>query len=119
GELVALFGSLRVDALGVVLVGLAQLAFLPTMLAWTVAWIAGPGFAIGLGTAVSPGGTQLGVLPGIPVFGLIPEGASIWMLVITLVPVGAGAVAGWVVRSRAVSSGGDPGFAERAVTALG
>jgi hypothetical protein len=69
------------------------------------AWIAGPGFAVGAGTAVSPAGTQLGVVPGIPVFGLLPETNSIWMLIVVLLPVGAGAFAGWMVRSRLVWTG--------------
>lgn len=105
GEVVALFSTARVDALGVVVLTLGALAYLPTLIVWAVSWIAGPGFAIGTGTAVSPAGTQLGVVPGVPVFGLIPEVGSFWMLIVVLVPVAAGAVAGWAVRSRLVWEG--------------
>jgi hypothetical protein len=105
GEVVALFESARVDATGATVLTLGHLAYLPTLLVWTTAWIAGPGFAVGAGTAVSPAGTQLGVVPGIPVFGLLPETNSIWMLIVVLLPVGAGAFAGWMVRSRLVWTG--------------
>ncbi|WP_241794676.1 DUF6350 family protein [Microbacterium sp. C5A9] len=119
GEVVALFQAARVDALGATVITLGQLAYLPTLLVWTASWLAGPGFAVGIGTAVSPAGTQLGVVPGIPVLGLLPENSSIWMLIVVIVPIGAGAVAGWAVRSRLVWEGTPLGAAPRAVIALG
>lgn len=105
GEMVALFEAARVDATGATVLTLGHLAYLPTLLVWALAWIAGPGFAVGSGTAVSPAGTELGVVPGIPILGLLPENSSIWMLIVILLPIGAGAFAGWVVRSRLVWQG--------------
>ncbi|MDP3952179.1 DUF6350 family protein [Microbacterium sp.] len=102
GEVIALFEAAHVDATGVTILTLGHLAYLPTLLVWAVAWLAGPGIAVGAGTAVSPAGTQLGVVPGIPMFGLLPENNSIWVLIVVLLPVGAGAFAGWIVRSRLV-----------------
>ena len=119
GEVVALFQAARVDALGATVMTLAQLVYLPTLIVWTASWLAGPGFAVGAGTAVSPAGTQLGVVPGIPVFGLLPENSSIWMLIVVLVPVAAGAFAGWAVRSRLVWEGTPLGMLPRAVIAVG
>ena len=119
GEVVALYEAARVDLLGAVMLTLGQLAFLPTLIVWAASWLAGPGFAVGTGTAVSPAGTQLGVVPGIPVLGLLPENGSIWMLVVVLVPIAAGALAGWAVRSRLVWEGTPLGAAPRAVIALG
>ena len=119
GEAVALYESLRVDGLGTTVISLGQLAYVPTLLVWAAAWIGGPGFAVGVGTAVSPAGTQVGAVPGIPVLGLIPEVSSPWTLVVVLVPIAAGALAGWIVRSRAVSLGGDHRIGSRAATALG
>jgi len=104
GEVVALFESLRVDALGATMITLAHFAYLPTMLGWALAWMAGPGFAVGVGTSVTPVGAQLGVVPGIPAFGLLPDDGSVWMLVVVLIPVAAGAYAGWMVRSRLFSA---------------
>ncbi|WP_336501270.1 DUF6350 family protein [Microbacterium paraoxydans] len=119
GEEVALFQAARVDALGATVLTLGQLAYLPTLVVWAASWLAGPGFAVGAGTAVSPAGTQLGVVPGIPAFGLLPENTSMWMLIVILIPVAAGAFAGWAVRSRLVWEGTPLGLLHRAVIAVG
>jgi hypothetical protein len=99
-EIVALFEAAHLDLLGVVVVSLGQLAYLPTLVVWAAAYAAGPGFALGAGTAVSPGGTSLGVVPGIPVLGIIPESPSAWLLLLALGVVAAGALAGWTARAR-------------------
>lgn len=119
GEVVALFEAARVDATGATVLTLGHLAYLPTVLVWAVAWVAGPGFAMGAGTAVSPAGTQLGVVPGIPILGLIPENSSIWMLIVVLLPITAGAFAGWIVRSRLVWENTAHRLAPRAAIAFG
>ncbi|GAB3600323.1 cell division protein PerM [Microbacterium tumbae] len=119
GEVIALFERAHVDVLGASMIALAQLAYLPTLVVWAVSWLAGPGFAVGAGTAVSPVGTQLGVVPGIPLFGLLPDGGSIWMLIVVLLPVAAGAVAGWMVRSRLVWEDTARDWRPRAAIALG
>lgn len=119
GEVVALFEAARVDATGVAVITLGHLAYLPTLLVWAVSWLAGPGIAVGVGTAVSPAGTELGVVPGIPMLGLLPETSSIWMLIVVLLPVGAGAFAGWIVRSRLVWEDVARPFAPRLAIAVG
>lgn len=118
GEVVTLFETAHVDATGATVLTLGHLMYLPTLLVWAIAWIAGPGFAVGAGTAVSPAGTQLGVVPGIPVLGLLPENGSMWMLIVVLLPVGAGALAGWVVRSHLVWQDAARHTGARAVIAL-
>lgn len=118
-EVVALFESLRVDALGATVLTAAHLVFLPTLVIWAVAWLAGPGFAVGTGTSVSPAGTELGVVPGIPAFGILPENVSVWALVVVIIPVAAGAFAGWAVRSRIVWDDGDIPLLPRAAIAVG
>ncbi|MFF5625688.1 DUF6350 family protein [Microbacterium sp. NPDC012755] len=119
GQVVALFEAARVDVLGATVLTLGHLVYLPTLIVWAASWLAGPGFAVGAGTAVSPAGTQLGVVPGIPVLGLLPENGSMWMLVVVLVPIAAGAFAGWAVRSRLVWEGTPLGLAQRGAIALG
>lgn len=99
-HIVALFETANVDALGATAITLGQLAYLPTLVVWALSYVAGPGFALGAGTAVSPGATQVGVLPGIPVLGVVPPGSSPWLLLLALLPIALGAFAGWVVRSR-------------------
>lgn len=103
GEVIALFEAAHVDVLGASVVTLAQLAYLPTLAIWGAAFVAGPGFAVGTGTAVSPAATQLGVTPGIPILGALPESTTPWLLLIALLPVGLGALAGWIARSRLVT----------------
>ncbi|WP_205783876.1 DUF6350 family protein [Microbacterium sp. 10M-3C3] len=98
-QIVGLFQAGNVDGIGVVVLALGQLAYVPTLIVWGVSFAAGPGFAVGTGTAVSPAGTQLGVVPGVPVLGAVPDTLSPWLLLLALLPVAVGAVAGWVARS--------------------
>lgn len=118
-DVVTLFESLRVDALGATVVALGQLVYVPTLVVWAIAWLAGPGFSVGSGTAVSPAGTELSVLPAIPAFGILPEDTSPWALIVVLVPILVGAFAGWVVRSRLVAEFGEVRMPQRAAAAVG
>lgn len=108
GEIVALTQAAHVDLLGLVMLSLGALLYLPTLVVWFAGFAAGPGFALGAGTAVSPAGTSLGVIPGIPVLGVIPESASTWMLLLALVLVAIGALAGWVARSLLLIGDAEP-----------
>ncbi|MFL0411159.1 DUF6350 family protein [Microbacterium paludicola] len=124
GSLIALYEASQVDLTGAILLTVAQFAYLPTMIGWSLAWISGPGFALGAGTGVTPAGSQLGVLPGIPMLGLIPEHGSPLLLLSVLAPVAAGAIAGWGIRiafraeAHAEGSDHEP-TAPRAVLAVG
>ncbi|WEG08065.1 DUF6350 family protein [Microbacterium horticulturae] len=99
-RVVALYQSSNADVMGVIVVSLAQLAYLPTFIVWALSFVAGPGFTVGTGTAFSPAGTQSGIIPGIPVLGALPAASSPWLLVLVLLPIGAGVLAGWVLRGR-------------------
>ncbi len=74
---------------------LLQLALLPVLVVWSGAWVAGPGFSVGVGTSVSPGLTDLGPLPALPALGVLPEpgaqGAGAGLVVLMVVAVGAAA----------------------------
>ncbi len=90
--------ALDPGAVGQVGLILLQLAFLPDLAVWAGSWLAGPGFSVGAGTSVGPGGTVLGPLPAIPVLGALPEPGSgsgwvIWVLAVLLV-VACGALGG-------------------------
>lgn len=106
GQVVSLFQVSNADGLGATVITLAQLAYLPTMVVWGMAFGAGPGFVVGDGGTVSPAGTQVGVVPGIPILGALPESTTPWLLLLALVPVGLGAFAGWIARSRLLGAGG-------------
>lgn len=98
GEVIALFEAAHVDAIGATVIALGQLAYLPTLIVWGGAFAAGPGFAIGTGTAVSPAGTNLGVLPGIPALGLVPTSVSSLLLLLVLLVIAVGFMAGAAAR---------------------
>ncbi|MFC7406484.1 DUF6350 family protein [Georgenia alba] len=81
------------DPVNLVLMGLAQLVFLPTLVLWALAWAAGPGFAVGTGTHFAPGESVSAPLPAVPLLGGLPEPGSSgpqWVLALTVV-VGVGA----------------------------
>ncbi|QRY41850.1 hypothetical protein JVX92_06280 [Microbacterium hominis] len=105
GQVVSLFEAAHVDAVGGGVLALGQLAYLPTLIVWGAAFAAGPGFAVGAGTAVSPAGTTLGVVPGLPVLGLVPEGSTPWLFALVLLVVVIGFVAGAAARARLAADG--------------
>ncbi len=97
-EVVRLYEGLRVSVLGGVMVTLGQLAILPNLIVYAMAWLAGPGFAIGLGSTVSPFASQLGPMPAFPVFAALPTGGFDRGILFALVPVLAAFVGTLLVR---------------------
>ncbi len=95
GRVAELHSALAPDAVGAVLLVLAQVLFLPNLVLWAGAWVLGAGVTLGPDTVVTPGVTSVGALPGIPVFGLIPPDGSPGQWAWLAVGVAAGAVAGW------------------------
>lgn len=100
GEIITLFQTANVDALGATAFTIGQLAYLPTLIVWAGAFAAGPGFVVGAGSTVAASGTQLGVVPGIPVLGAIPPSTPSFTLLLALLFVGVGFVAGLAARRR-------------------
>jgi len=100
GTIITMYEQLQAGALGGVALTLGQLAFLPNLVIWMASWLVGPGFAIGTGSSVSPIGTELGPLPALPLFGVIPPGGFAFGLVGVLVPLIAGFLAAALLRSR-------------------
>ncbi|HEX5534818.1 MAG TPA: DUF6350 family protein [Actinomycetales bacterium] len=88
--------ALNPGPVGVAGLVIAQLAYLPTAVVWSGAWLAGPGFAVGTGTSVAPAATVLGPLPAFPLLGALPEPGTTptWFAAVIAVPVLAGVVAG-------------------------
>jgi len=89
--------GLGLDTFSGLLLAVAQLAIAPNLVVWAVAWVAGPGFAIGAGTVFAPAEVVSGPLPALPLFGALPsEGAAggplRWVPVLVVL---AGALAGW------------------------
>jgi len=59
---------------GGVMLLLLELAFIPNAIVWAVAYLLGPGFAVGYGTVVAPTGNALGALPMFPMLAALPSG---------------------------------------------
>lgn len=117
-QIIALFQAMNVDAVGATVIALAQLAYLPTLLVWGLSFAAGPGFAVGADTAVTPAGTQVGVLPGIPVLGAVPESTTPWLLLLALLPIAVGALTGWILRAHLPATHDPEPIAPRLTVAL-
>ena len=99
----ALHSALDPGVAGGIALLLAQLVIIPNALVWAASYALGSGFVMGAGSVVAPAGTELGMLPGLPLLGALPaagpgDPALLWWLTSGVL---AGAVAaGIVVRSR-------------------
>lgn len=116
-DVLLLHSALDPGLLGGLLLTLGQALLVPTFAVWGAAWIAGPGFAVGTGTSVAPGGTSLATLPTIPVFGALPAQGPTPVLAwaVVLVPVLLGALA---VALEARRPGWPVGLLRRCASAL-
>lgn len=97
-EVVRLYEALRVSVLGGVMVTIGQLAILPNLIVFAMAWISGVGFSIGVGSSVSPFVSQLGPMPAFPIFAALPTAGFERGLLFVLVPVLASFVGTLLVR---------------------
>ena len=92
---IAVYEGLDAGAMGGAVLTIAQLGFLPNLAVFALAWTSGSGFALGVGSHAGPLGTAVGPLPSIPVFAALPSGPLDYGFVALVVPVLAGALAGW------------------------
>jgi len=97
GRIGRLNDALGADPVGVAMLGLGQLMVLPNVALWAGSWLAGPGFGLGEGTAITWSHSNPGLLPLIHGLGAVPAPgplpAGLWLSV--LVPVAAGGLVGW------------------------
>ena len=94
-QIVATYQELHAGAVGDTAVTLLQLGFLPNLVIYAIAWSTGAGFSFGAGTSVGLTSSNAGTLPMLPILGAVPESMGTFGLVGLLVPLGAGAIAGW------------------------
>ncbi len=92
-----LYDTLGADPVGIGVLSLGQFLILPNVALWAASWMAGPGFAIGEGTAITWSSSNPGLLPLIPGLGALPDPGplppGLWLA--ALVPVAVGALVGW------------------------
>jgi hypothetical protein len=101
---------------------LLSLLLLPNAVVFSVGYLAGPGFAVGAGTSVALGGSQVGAMPALPLLATVPAGPAPLPVLIAsvIVLVAAGGLAGWrVARSSTLNLQGQVKSALVAAAALG
>ena len=94
-QVVATYQELHAGPVGDTAVTLLQLGFLPNLVIYAMAWSTGAGFAFGAGTSIGLTSSNAGSLPMLPILGGVPESLGSAGLLGLLVPVAAGAIAGW------------------------
>jgi Family of unknown function (DUF6350) len=103
----AMLEALDAGVIGSVVLFAICLALLPNVLLYVVAFLAGPGFQLGVGTSIAPTGVDVGSLPALPLLAATPaDGATpSYLLALTaLLPLVAGGVAGLVVVKRGLAA---------------
>ncbi|MHA7271272.1 cell division protein PerM [Arthrobacter sp. HLT1-20] len=94
-DIIGVYQALRPGAIGGAALTLAQLAFMPNLAIWALAWAGGDGFSLGLGSSVSPLGTSVAPVPPIPLLAALPTGTLTWGFAALVIPISAGLLAGW------------------------
>ena len=98
GAAAEILGAYRTNVAGQAGLTLLCLAYAPNLAGWAAAYLLGPGFAVGTGSVVRSSEVTVGGLPPLPVFAGLPDAALPTLgAVLLVVPVGAGAVAGWLL----------------------
>lgn len=94
-DVVSLYQTLHAGAVGGLALTLLQLGLLVNLVVYSMAWSSGAGFALGTGTSVDLTGTNVGVMPSLPVLGALPHASEPWGYLALAVPLAAGALGGW------------------------
>jgi hypothetical protein len=78
-------------------IALGQLALLGNAATWALSFLAGPGFQVAVGGAITPGAAHPGLLPLVPVLGALPQASDypVVLYAVVLAPVALGA---WLGR---------------------
>jgi hypothetical protein len=105
-RVITIFESLQPGVMGLIALAVAQLALLPTLIVWAATWIVGPGFSLGTGALVSPLGTNLQIVPALPVLGIVPTDPPVFAFAVVAIPVLAAFILGVAVGPRVVDKGG-------------
>lgn len=111
GTAADLWASLGPGLGGALVLAVLCIVALPTLTGWVTAVMLGPGARLGTATHVDLTGVDVGRLPAFPPLVAIgdPGPYPAWVIGLALVPVLAGALAGWRSVAAAAGAGGDPG----------
>jgi hypothetical protein len=97
GTALNLVSQLGTDGPATVLLALVSLLLVPNGLLLSGAYLLGPGFAVGVGTVVSPAEVSVGALPVFPMLAALPDsgptpGWTAWLVLVPPIVAGLGAV---------------------------
>jgi hypothetical protein len=96
---IALYEAIHGQVFGGLVITVGQLLLIPTAVVWTMAWLVGPGFSLGLGTLVNPFTASVGAIPAVPLLGAIPPDSVVgWSALIPAFIVVVGVAAGLAQR---------------------
>jgi hypothetical protein len=102
--ILGLYEGLQGGGGGSLILTAAQFMFMPNFVMWVASWFVGTGFAIGTGSSISPVGTDVGLLPALPILGAMPTADLAFGFLGILVPVVAGFIAAFFIRPGLVRS---------------
>lgn len=101
GAIASMQGQYGINVVaGLVVVG-GQLLMMGNAATWALSFVAGPGFGVAVGAAISPAAAHPGLMPLIPVLAALPDEATYprALYAVVLLPIAAGAlIARWVDR---------------------
>jgi hypothetical protein len=100
-EMTSLLVELNAGISGLLLLAVLTLGYLPIAVVWSLAYLLGPGVTVSVGTIVSPYvDTSTAALPGFPLLAALPDQPPTGAVLLPLLAVAAGAVAGALLRRR-------------------
>ncbi|MGN9891301.1 cell division protein PerM [Micromonospora sp. L31] len=101
GDAADMISAYRTGVAGQAGITLVSLAYAPNATIWSTAYLLGPGFAVGAGTAVRTSEVSVGALPAVPLLAGLPSGpVDGFGAALLAVPVLAGMAAGWLLARR-------------------
>ena len=102
GRIVELARGLAPGVVGLILLLLLCVCYLPNAAVFAGAFALGPGFAVGTGTLVAPTGVSLGPVPAFPLLAALPVSPHPpgWVMGVLALPMAAGVLAGVVALRR-------------------
>ena len=92
-----LYSALRPGVVGTTVLSIGQLLALPNVALWGLSWMAGPGFGLAEGSAITWTHSEPGLLPLVPVLGALPDPGPLptVLRLAVLGPVLVGGVVAW------------------------
>lgn len=101
GAIVAMQGQYGINLVAGLVVVVGQLLMMGNAATWALSFVAGPGFGVAVGAAISPAAAHPGLMPLIPALAALPDEATYprALYAVVLLPIAAGAfIARWVDR---------------------